>query len=241
MISMTEYDLQVSEDKESLAFAASDLIAQIIESTLQIKSRVKIALCGGSTPKAAYYLLGKKNLAWSNVDFFLGDERWVDNESQDSNCFMLNNSLFKLGNPSLNASFFSVPTIQFPSPEESAKDYERIIKNNLDEDPPKFDLILLGLGDDGHTASLFPASKALFVRDDLITVGEGKGHRRITFTSKLLNSTDKVVFLISGSAKQTALNRLLDQSESWERTPAKLVANSSKIIVLADKDAYPFT
>ena len=237
---MTEYDIQVLEDKNSLAFAASDLIAQIIELTLKNKSRAKIALCGGSTPKYAYSLLGKKNLEWSKVDLFLGDERWVDNESQDSNCFLLNHSLFKEGNPSLEASFFSVSTIEFSSPEESAKDYSRIIKNNLDGDPPKFDLILLGLGDDGHTASLFPGSDALFVRDDLITVGEGKGHHRITFTSKLLNSTENVVFLISGAAKQTALKRLLDQSETWERTPAKLVTNNSKIIVLADKDAYSF-
>ena len=87
---MTEYDIQVSEDKDSLALAASDLISKIIESTLRNKIRAKIALCGGSTPKAAYSLLGKKNLEWSNVDIFLGDERWVDRESQDSNCFLLN-------------------------------------------------------------------------------------------------------------------------------------------------------
>ena len=238
---MTDYDIQVSEDNNSLAFAASDLIAQIIESTLKKKSRVKIALCGGSTPKSAYSLLGQKHLEWDKVDLFLGDERWVDNESQDSNCFLLNHSLFKEGNPSLEASFFPVSTIELSSPEASAKDYERIIKKNLDGDPPRFDLILLGLGDDGHTASLFPGSDALFVRDDLITVGEGKGHQRITFTSKLLNSTDKVIFLISGLTKQTALKRLLNQSESWERTPAKIVKNSSKIIVLTDKDAYSST
>jgi len=236
---MTKYEINVSEDKNSLAHAASDLIAQIIKAILKNKSRAKIALCGGSTPKAAYSLLGKKNIDWKNVDFFLGDERWVDNSSQDSNCFLLNNSLFKEGNPSLEASFFSVSTVELPSPEDSAKDYEKILKKNLDGNPPKFDLILLGLGDDGHTASLFPGSDALFVRDDLITVGEGKGHKRITFTSKILNSADNVVFLISGSAKQIALKRLLDQSESWERTPAKLVAPNSKIIVLADKDAYP--
>ena len=236
---MTKYEIQVSEDKSSLALAASDLITQVIESTLKNKTRAKIALCGGSTPKAAYSLLGTKNIDWMNVDLFLGDERWVDNESQDSNCFLLKNSLFKEGNPSLEASFFSVSTVELASPEDSAKDYEKTLKNNLDGDPPKFDLILLGLGDDGHTASLFPGSDALFERDSLITVGEGKGHKRITFTSKLLSSADNVVFLISGSAKQTALKRLLDQSESWERTPAKLVSPNSEIIVLADKDAYP--
>ncbi len=238
---MTKYEIQVSEDKNALAQAASDLIAKIVESTLKNKSKVKIALCGGSTPKAAYSLLGKKNLEWSNVDLFLGDERWVDNESQDSNCFLLKNSLFKEGNPSLEASFFSVSTIELASPEDSAIDYEKILKNNLDGDPPRFDLILLGLGDDGHTASLFPGSDALFERDSLITVGEGKGHKRITFTSKLLCSADNVLFLISGSAKQNALKRLLDQSESWERTPAKLVSPNSEIIVMADKDAYPFS
>jgi len=236
---MTKYEIQVSEDKNSLAQTASDVIAEIVESTLKIKSKVKIALCGGTTPKATYSILGKKNLEWTYVDFFLGDERWVDNESQDSNCFLLNNSLFKEGNPSLEASFFSVSTVELGSPEDSAKDYEKILRNNVDGDPPKFDLILLGLGDDGHTASLFPGSDALFERDSLITVGEGKGHKRITFTSKLLSSADNVVFLISGSSKQTALKRLLDQSESWERTPAKLVSPSSEIIVLADKDAYP--
>ena len=236
---MTKYEIQVSEDKNSLATAATDLITQIIESTLKKKPRVKIALCGGSTPKAAYSLLGKKNIDWMKVDLFLGDERWVDNKSEDSNCFLLNNSLFREGYPSLKASFFAVSTVDLSSPNESANDYEKILKNNLDGDPPRFDLILLGLGDDGHTASLFPGSDALFEKDSLITAGEGKGHKRITFTGKLLSAADNVVFLISGPAKQTALKRLLDPSESWERTPAKLVAPNSEIIVLTDKDAYP--
>jgi len=235
---MTKYKVQIFEDKNLLAVAASDLIAQIIESTLKIKSRAKIALCGGSTPKAAYSLLGKKNIDWKNVDLFLGDERWVDITSQDSNCFLLNNSLFEEGNPALEATFFSVSTVELVSPKDSAKDYEITLKNNLEGNPPKFDFILLGLGDDGHTASLFPGSDALLERDHLITVGEGKGHKRITFTSTILSSADNVAFLISGSSKQTALKRLLDQSESWERTPAKLVSPSSEIIVLADKDSY---
>ena len=236
---MIKYKIQVFEDKNSLAFEASNLISQIIESILKNKSRAKIALCGGSTPRAAYSLLGKKNINWKNVDLFLGDERWVDNSSQESNCFLLNNSLFQEKNPSLEASFFSVSTVELQSPEESAENYETILRNNIDGDPPKFDFILLGLGDDGHTASLFPGSDALLEKNRLITVGEGKGHKRITFTSKLLSSAKKVVFLVSGSSKQMALKRLLNQSESWKRTPAKLVAPNSEIIVLADKGAYP--
>ena len=117
---MIKYEIKVSDDKNSLAHTASDLIAHIIESTLKIKRKAKIALCGGSTPKAAYSLLGKKNLEWINVDLFLGDERWVDTESPDSNCFLLNNSLFKEGNPSLEASFFRVSTVDLASPEKSA-------------------------------------------------------------------------------------------------------------------------
>ena len=237
---MTKYEVKVSEDKNSLSHAACDFVSEFIESILRNKNRAKIALCGGSTPKVAYSLIGRRNLEWSHVDLFLGDERWVEKTSQESNCFLLNNSLFKEGNPALSASFFSVSTVELVSPEESAKNYETILKNNLNGDPPKFDLILLGLGDDGHTASLFPGTEAIFERESLVTVSEGKGHKRITFTSKLLSSADNVVFLISGSAKRTALKRLLDESESWQRTPAKLVDPSSKIIVLTDKEAYPF-
>ena len=86
--------IKVSEDKDSLAMDASELITQKIQSSLSQEDRVKIALCGGSTPKATYSLLGKKNLDWSRVDLFLGDERWVSQESKDSNCHLLNNSLF---------------------------------------------------------------------------------------------------------------------------------------------------
>ncbi len=235
---MTQYNIQVSKDKNFLAIEASDLITQKIQSSLNQKDRVKVALCGGSTPKAAYLLLGKKNIDWSRVDLFLGDERWVSHESKDSNCHLLNNSLFQKGNPSLKASFYGVSTIELLSPEVSAKEYEKVLIENVSGTPPKFDLILLGLGDDGHTASLFPGSEALLERDNLIAVGEGKGHKRITFTSTLLSSAEKVVFLVSGASKKIALKRLLDQNESWERTPAKLVEPNTEIIVLTDKEAY---
>ena len=235
---MTQYNIQVSEDNNFLAIDASDLITQKIKSFLNQKDRVKVALCGGSTPKAAYSLLGNKNLDWSRVDLFLGDERWVSQDSKDSNCHLLNNSLFLKGYPSLKASFYSVSTIELLSPKVSAKEYEKVIKEKVSGTPPTFDLILLGLGDDGHTASLFPGSETLFDRVNLIAVGEGKGHKWITFTSKLISSAKDVVFLVSGTSKKIALKRLLDQNESWERTPAKLVKPNSEIIVLTDNEAY---
>ncbi len=237
---MTQYNIRISVDKNSLAIDASDLISQKIQSSLNQKDRVKVALCGGSTPKAAYSLLGKKNLEWSRVDLFLGDERWVSQESNDSNCHLLKSSLFLKGNPSSKASFFGVSTIELSSPEISAKEYEKVIKENVSGTPPKFDLILLGLGDDGHTASLFPGSEVLFERANYIAVGEGKGHKRITFTSKLINSAKEVLFLVSGASKQLALKRLIDKTESWERTPAKLVESNTEIIVLTDQEAYNY-
>ena len=103
--------------------------------------------------------------------------------------------------------------------------------------PPEFDLILLGLGDDGHTASLFPGTAATQVRDRWVTVGEGKGIPRITLTPPVLCAARQVVFLVAGEGKQQALGRLLDPAEDPGRTPAKLVQTQAKITVLADAAA----
>jgi 6-phosphogluconolactonase len=98
-------------------------------------------------------------------------------------------------------------------------------------------VILLGLGDDGHTASLFPGSAALAERGRSVVVGEGKGLPRITLTAPVLSAARQVIFLVSGTGKRQALERLLDPQEPVERTPARLVQPRGEVLILADAAA----
>ena len=98
--------------------------------------------------------------------------------------------------------------------------------------------MVLGLGDDGHTASLFPGTDAPQVKDRWTTIGRGKGLDRITLTAPVLSAARKVMFLICGEGKRDALRRLLDPQESEKRTPARLVQPSTEIVVLTDEAAY---
>jgi 6-phosphogluconolactonase len=138
--------------------------------------------------------------------------------------------------PAREAVFHPVPT-ERDSPLASAEAFEDILGQLCAGDPPELDLILLGLGDDGHTASLFPGSAAAGVSDRAVAVGEGKGLERITLTAPVLSAARQVVFLVGGKGKQEALRRLLDPSESPLRTPAKLVQARTPVLVLADADA----
>ncbi|HGY5536094.1 MAG: 6-phosphogluconolactonase [Prochlorococcus sp.] len=233
---MTTYKVELASDPQDLARRAAQSIAAHIDIALDQRDRAQIALSGGNTPAVAYRLLAQEHLPWDRVDVFLGDERWVDSSNDASNARMLRSTLLAAG-PGSEAAFHPVPTVELTSPEASAEAYATMVQEACGGNPPVFDLMVLGLGDDGHTASLFPGTDAPAVVDQWVTVGRGKGLERITLTAPVLSSAREVIFLVSGAGKQVALKRLLDPAESPVRTPARLVQPLSSILVLADQAA----
>ncbi len=233
---MSSYLIESATDPNDLACRAAQIIASYIDLSLDQRERSQIALSGGSTPAQAYSLLGMEHLPWERVDVLLGDERWVDLTDPASNARMIRETLLA-GTYGSKASFHPISTLQYPTPEKSAEAFSNQIQKICLGHPPVFDLIVLGLGDDGHTASLFPGTAALSIKDQLATVGMGKGLNRITLTVPVLCAARKVLFLVSGSKKANALKRLLDPNESPRRTPARLVQPREEILVIADEGA----
>ena len=233
---MTTYKVERAVDKTHLAQKACQVIASHIDLVLGERDRAQVAFSGGSTPSETYRLLSQEHLPWDRVDLFLGDERWVDQEDKASNAGMTHRTLLASG-PGAACKFHAIPTIQCPNPQESAEAFSQLLTKLCLGKPPIFDLILLGLGDDGHTASLFPESDSLKVNDCWATVGTAKGQERVTLTAPVLSAARKVVFLVSGSSKQIALQRLMDPYEPSSRTPARLVQPNSEILILADDEA----
>lgn len=232
---MTQYHLRVAASAEDLAQQVAEQVASQIGLALAQRDRAQIALAGGETPRPAYARLGAEHLPWDRVDVLLGDERWVPPDDPASNARMLGETLLAQA-PARHASFHPVPTEE-ETPEASALAYAQRLANLCPGELPVFDVILLGLGDDGHTASLFPGSAALGVVDRSVTVGEGKGLPRITLTAPVLSAARQVIFLVSGAAKRQALGRLLEAREPVERTPARLVRPAREVLILADADA----
>ncbi len=231
---INNYSLSIYEDRSELFYKLSDFIEKEINQTLKVKERFQFCVCGGSTPKSVYELLSKKDIFWNRVDTFLGDERCVSSSSEESNSLMIKKSL--LNDYGSKASFYEIFNEDRINEDFSKKNFINNLKSKCPGDPPVFDLTLLGLGDDGHTASLFPYCDNND-SDDLVIYSYGKGIKRISLTPKVFSVSKKVVFLVSGSTKQIALKRLIDINESVKRTPAKLIKPNSQILIFSDLEA----
>jgi len=227
------YHLIIFNNKLELSKKVSDYISERIKITLNVKERFQICVCGGSTPKNVYSFLSEKELNWEKVDVFLGDERCVNPNSDESNTLMINNSL--LNNFGSKAYFYNIFSDEKINEDISKQLLLEELKKKCEGNPPIFDFTLLGLGNDGHTASLFPNEN--YDTDEFVISSFGKGLNRLSFTPKVLSASRKIAFIVSGASKQIALKRLINNSESTDRTPAKLIKSKTKILVFTDLEA----
>lgn len=215
--------VSVYEGPEELAGAAAhDFVARAAEA-IDERGCFAAVLAGGSTPKTAYEILARdyaETVDWSNVHVFFGDERTVPPDHEDSNYRMAREALLD------HVSLGSVHRMrgELP-PDEAASSYERELEEFFDESPPVLDLVMLGIGGDGHTASLFPETPALEVTDRFVVANPVPklDTTRITLTVPVLNAAREILFLVAGAGKAEALAEILDGEADPRSYPAKLV------------------
>ena len=218
-------NIQFHSDRDSLA---ESVARQFIESgvdAIQKKGIFSTALAGGSTPKAAYELLSSSEFAtqldWSKVQIFWGDERCVPPDHPDSNYLMTYETLIKkIPIPAEN-----VHRIQGElEPSEGAKKYEEEIRTYLGE-TPQLDLVLLGMGDDGHTASLFPGTKPIYENTKLAaaTYVQKLSSWRITLTPVMINQALNITFIVAGANKAQTLRQVLEGKYNPNVYPSQII------------------
>ncbi len=213
MMKPSQAELEVLLDAEALAQRAAAWLTELARSK---DGRVAIALAGGSTPKRFYELLAhppfRDQFPWSRTHWFWGDERFAPHDDPRSNYLMTQKALLSQA-PIPQVNIHPIPTVGL-SPQAAAETYEKELKSfygaqDLDPARPLFDAVILGLGDNGHTASLMPGSAALDERRRwAIEVAGAAPETRITLTYPALESCSEAAFLVAGAGKRSALKRL---------------------------------
>ena len=235
---MVKNSVEVLSDKVTLIERTKEIILEKIESALKSKDICTIALSGGSTPKPLYESLATCDLPWQKIHIFWGDERYVPADNIESNQFMTRKVwLDKINIP--DANIHPMPTSQM-SPEKDAATHEEELRSFFKLLPgefPIFDLIILGMGDDGHTASLFPNTEVLREIQKLVSVGNKSGQPRLTFTVPLINKAKCVLFLLAGANKKEVLGKVFASDEDSYLYPARLIQPQGELRWLLDKAA----
>ena len=232
--------MQIFKDIETLSHAAAEEFVQICHQAIASHGRFDVALSGGSTPKRMFQILGtpdfRDRVTWSKVHIFWSDERYVPPTDPQSNEHMAREALIQfLPIPESNVHGMYQPG----GSEMAANSYELLIKEELGEELA-LDLTLLGIGPDGHTASLFPGEPAVHERTRLVISGIGHAgvSERITMTPPLLNRSRTVMFLVAGADKREPLRRVFDGPEDWDETPSQAVArHAPNVIWMLDSTA----
>lgn len=232
--------LYIYETPAEVAKALADLLVDYAGGAIAGAGRFVVALAGGTTPKATYALLAKPPYAnaidWSAVEFFFGDERCVAPDSDQSNYKMAYDAfLGPLDVPDVHVHRMRGED----DPARAAFDYRAVLFNLLGE-KPRFDLVLLGMGPDGHTASLFPGQDPLTEDEQRVRAvyAVSQSQWRLTLTPSLLNSTQAVCFAVVGSEKAATLAAVREGPYNPTKHPAQIIAPAhGELIWLADKAA----
>ena len=245
---------QTFADAATLARAAAEEFTRLMAAAVKARGYAAVVLAGGSTPKALYGLLAdepsfRDRIAWGQTHFFFGDERHVPPDDKDSNFRMAKEAMFdKLAGTLPEANVHRIRS-EGMDPARVAVDYAKEITAFFDERHqdgdggpalPRFDVILLGMGPDGHTASLFPGTTGLREVDTLVTSAwvDKLSTYRITFTPPLLRAAAAILFLVGGKDKADTLATVLEGATEMDRYPSQgISADNGETLWLIDAAA----
>lgn len=236
---IVNYKIQISKSIEELSENFAQLLIDKLNNS---KDHFHIALSGGSTPKSIFeYLAARhcKTINWQKVNFYWGDERCVPPTDSESNYKMAYDSLLsKLQIPTSN--IFRIKGEN--DPQFEADNYSSEILNHLkiENNFPRFDLIILGLGEDGHTASIFSNQKSLLISDKIYAkaVNPATEQIRITLTGKVINNAATIVFIATGSNKAKVVDEIISQKGNYKDYPASFInPDNGELYWILDKAA----
>ena len=224
--------------------AAEEFLKSVAEAVAQ-KGSFTVALAGGSTPKALYSQLAdeplRSQIPWEKLHFFFGDERHAPPDGAESNFRMANDALFSKG--MIKPEQITRIKGEYADTEKAALEYEQALRASFKlkvGEYPRFDLVLLGMGEEGHTLSLFPGTKALHATDRIVVRNwVGKLYtERITLTATAANHASRVIFMVTRADKAPALKAVLEGPYEPEQLPAQLIQPASgKLLWLVDQAA----
>jgi 6-phosphogluconolactonase len=241
-LQQSSYEILICADVAELAREAARRFAELAEVFVGSAGRFTVALSGGSTPKAMYSVLAEKpfadSLPWRSIYFFWGDERCVAPDHAESNYRMANEALLsKVPVPRENV--FRIPA-EDADHERAAANYSATLRKFFGEEWPHLDLVLLGMGADGHTASLFPGTAALRVKDRIAVANHVQKLQswRITLTAEAINRALNIIFLVAGLDKAATLKEVIEGPRDPEKYPSQLIdPNYNSLLWMVDEAA----
>lgn len=241
-----KHTTQIFENAELSARAVADLMLEKANAKKQQSQYFNIAVSGGSTPKFLFSLLAEEDyrtlIPWESIRFFWVDERCVEPTHPESNFGMTYDALLQFAFvPAENIFRMKGEDI----PDNEADRYKNLLRSKLPAKNgfPVFDLILLGLGEDGHTASIFPDNLSLLDSEKTVDVATHpvSGQKRITLTGKTINNADEIVFLINGEKKAKIVADIINQTPEAKKYPANYINNAAgQCSFYLDKEAVIF-